>query len=184
MTRLLEAPRAAGAPGPPDPAAARPRRPLATRLKTPALYACTLSAAFGIAAILIAIVGKSPWDAAVAMYDGSLGSGASIGQSVDQAAPLLMVAVEEANLPAVELLVARGAPVNERDAHGATALALATQMGFEEAVVILLGAGADPNIADESGMTPLDVAEEHGAHDIAALILRRGGKPSRDLDLR
>jgi CDP-diacylglycerol--serine O-phosphatidyltransferase len=94
---------------------------------------------------------------------------------------LLMVAVEEANLPAVELLVARGAPVNERDAHGQSALALATQMGFEEAVVALLGAGADPNMADASGMTPLDVAEEHGAHDIAALILRHGGKPSRDL---
>jgi general nucleoside transport system permease protein len=93
MTRLLEAPRAAGAPGPPDPGAAPPRPRLAARLATPALYACTLTAAFAIAAILIAIVGKSPWDAAVAMYDGSLGSGASIGQTIDQAAPLLMVAV-------------------------------------------------------------------------------------------
>jgi CDP-diacylglycerol--serine O-phosphatidyltransferase len=97
---------------------------------------------------------------------------------------LLMVAVEEANLPAVELLVARGAPLDERDSHGATALALAAQMGFEEAVVALLAAGADPNLADASGMTPLDIAEEHGAHDIAALILRHGGKPSRELDLR
>jgi|RhiMethySRZTD1v2_1073278.scaffolds.fasta_scaffold01137_19 CDP-diacylglycerol--serine O-phosphatidyltransferase len=94
---------------------------------------------------------------------------------------LLMVAVEEANLPAVELLVARGAPLDEQDAHGATALALATQMGFEEAVEALLAAGADPNLADESGMTPLEVAEEHGAHDTAALLLRHGGKPNRDL---
>jgi hypothetical protein len=94
---------------------------------------------------------------------------------------LLMVAVEESNLPAVELLVARGAPLDERDAHGATALALATQMGFEEAVQALLAAGASPNIADASGMTPLDVAEEHAAHDIAALLLRHGGKAGRDL---
>ena len=94
---------------------------------------------------------------------------------------LLMVAVEESNLPAVELLVARGAPLDERDARGTTALALATQMGFDEAVEALLAAGADPNVADASGMTPLDVAEEHGAHDIAALLLRRGGKPGREL---
>jgi len=99
----------------------------------------------------------------------------------EEGTTLLMVAVEEANLPAVELLVARGAPLDEQDAHGATALALATQMGFEEAVEALLAAGADPNLADESGMTPLEVAEEHGAHDIAALLLRHGGTPNRDL---
>jgi general nucleoside transport system permease protein len=93
MTELLAAPPAAGAPGPPAPAAPPPRPPLARRLQTPVLYTLSLTAAFGIAAVLIAIVGKSPWDAAVAMYEGSLGSGASIGQSVDQAAPLLLVAV-------------------------------------------------------------------------------------------
>ena len=92
-----------------------------------------------------------------------------------------MVAVEESNLPGVELLVARGAPLDARDAQGATALALAAQMGFEEAVEVLLAAGADPNIADLAGFTPLDIAEEHGAHDVAAVLLRRGGKPSRAL---
>jgi ankyrin repeat protein len=89
--------------------------------------------------------------------------------------------VEESNLPAVELLVARGAPLDARDTQGTTALALAAQMGFDEAVEALLAAGADPNVPDLSGMTPLDVAEEHGAHDIAALLLRHGGKPSREL---
>ena len=52
-----------------------------------------------------------------------------------------MVAVEEANLPAIELLVARGAPLDLRDAQGATALALAAEMGFQEAVEVLLAAG-------------------------------------------
>jgi len=94
---------------------------------------------------------------------------------------LLMVAVEEANLPAVELLVARGASLDLRDDQGATALALAAEMGFQEAVEMLLAAGANPNLHDLSGMTPLDVADEHGAHDIAALLLRYGGKSSREL---
>jgi len=94
---------------------------------------------------------------------------------------LLMVAVEEANLPAIELLVARGASLDLRDEQGVTALALAAEMGFQEAVEMLLAAGANPNLHDLSGMTPLDVADEHGAHDISALLLRYVGKSSREL---
>jgi CDP-diacylglycerol---serine O-phosphatidyltransferase len=94
---------------------------------------------------------------------------------------LLMLAVEETNLPAVELLIARGAALDLRDSHGSTALALAAQMGFQEAVEVLLAARADPNTRDVSGMTPLDIAEEHGAHDVAALLLRFGARPAREL---
>ncbi|HXN15359.1 MAG TPA: ankyrin repeat domain-containing protein, partial [Usitatibacter sp.] len=94
---------------------------------------------------------------------------------------LLMVAVEEANLPAVELLLARGAALEPRDAQGASALTLAAEMGFQEAVEVLLIAGADPNARDLSGMTPLDIAEEHGAHDIAAVLLRFAAKSSKEL---
>ena len=94
---------------------------------------------------------------------------------------LLMVAVEETNLPAVELLVSRRASLDLRDDQGVTALALAAEMGFQEAVELLLAAGANPNLHDLSGMTPLDVADEHGAHDVAALLLRYGGKSSREL---
>ena len=94
---------------------------------------------------------------------------------------LLMAAVEETNLPAVELLVARGANLELRDPHGATALSLAVQMGFQEAVELLLGAGANANAQDVSGMTPLDIADDHGAHDIAVALLRHGAKAGRDL---
>ena len=94
---------------------------------------------------------------------------------------LLAVAVEETNLPAIELLISRGASLDLRDEYGQTALALATEIGFQEAVETLLAAGADPNTHDTSGMTPLDVADEHGAHDIAAILLRHGAKSSREL---
>jgi CDP-diacylglycerol--serine O-phosphatidyltransferase len=94
---------------------------------------------------------------------------------------LLMVAVEDTNLPAVELLVARGAALDLRDEQGLTALGLAAEMGFPEAVELLLASGANPNLHDLSGMTPLDIADEHQAHDIAALLLRYGGKSSREL---
>jgi Ca2+/Na+ antiporter len=94
---------------------------------------------------------------------------------------LLMVAVAESNLPAVELLVARGAALEIADDQGTTALLQAVEMGFEEAVEVLLQAGAHPNAHDLSGMRPLDVAEEHEAHDIAALLLRHGAQSSKEL---
>jgi CDP-diacylglycerol---serine O-phosphatidyltransferase len=94
---------------------------------------------------------------------------------------LLMVAIEEANLPAVQLLIARGAALNLGDSQGVTPLLLAVEMGFEEAVDVLLEAGADPNAHDLSGMRPMDVADEHEAHDIAALLLRRGAQSSKEL---
>jgi ankyrin repeat protein len=89
--------------------------------------------------------------------------------------------VEESNLPAVELLLARGATAGHRDGHGTSALALAAEMGFKEAVEVLLAAGADPNARDSAGLTALDLAEEHGSHDIAAALLRHGGKSGAEL---
>jgi len=94
---------------------------------------------------------------------------------------LLMVAIEETNLPAVELLLARGASADHRDEGGLTALALAAQMGFKEAVSVLLAAGADPNVRDEAGLTAMDLAEEHGSHDIVAELLRAGAKSGTEI---
>jgi CDP-diacylglycerol---serine O-phosphatidyltransferase len=94
---------------------------------------------------------------------------------------LLIFAVAENNLPAVELLVARGAALDLRDSSGSTALAHAVESGFQEAAETLLAAGANPNVHDLSGMTPLDIAEEHEAHDIAAVLLRYGAKSSKEL---
>jgi len=94
---------------------------------------------------------------------------------------LLMVAVEEANLPAIELMIARGATLDRRDEQGTTALALAAGMGFQEALEVLVAAGADPNVPDIAGLTALDIAEEHGSHDLAAVLLKRGAKPGREV---
>jgi CDP-diacylglycerol---serine O-phosphatidyltransferase len=94
---------------------------------------------------------------------------------------LLMVAIEEANLPAIELMIARGATLDARDEGGLTALGLAAEMGFQEALEVLVAAGADPNVRDNAGLTALDIAEEHGSHDLAAVLLKAGARPGRDL---
>ncbi|MFI6586959.1 ABC transporter permease [Embleya sp. NPDC050493] len=90
MTPTLISERAPAVAAPP----AGPRRRLRIAdPRTPLLYAASLSTALVLAGLLIALVGQSPWDAASAMYDGSLADGAAIGQSIDQAAPLLLVAI-------------------------------------------------------------------------------------------
>ena len=94
---------------------------------------------------------------------------------------LLMVAVEETNFPAIELLLNRGANPDHRDERGATALSLAAEIGFQEAAELLLAAGANPNLRDSAGMTALDIAEEHGSLEISALLLRNGAQSGRDL---
>ncbi|MFI6984349.1 ABC transporter permease [Embleya sp. NPDC050154] len=90
MTSTLTSERA---PAVAAPSAGPRRRPRIADLGTPLLYAASLSTALVLAGLLIALVGQSPWDAASAMYDGSLADGAAIGQSIDQAAPLLLVAI-------------------------------------------------------------------------------------------
>ena len=78
---------------------------------------------------------------------------------------VLMVAIEETNLPAVQLLVQRGAALDQRDEQGMTALALASEMGFQEAVEVLLAAVSQERLDrvrqayfDATGLKPTDAA--------------------------
>lgn len=63
------------------------------RVRTALLYAASLAVAFGLAAMVVTLGGHSPSDTLLALYQGSLEGGASIGQTVDEAVPLLLVAV-------------------------------------------------------------------------------------------
>jgi simple sugar transport system permease protein len=63
------------------------------RFSTLGLYAASLGGALLIVAGLVTASGYSAWDTLVALYQGSLQGGASIGLTIDEAAPLLLVAV-------------------------------------------------------------------------------------------
>lgn len=59
-----------------------------------ALYALAIFAALALSALLVVLAtDASPWSVFKAMYDGSLRDGAGIGLSLDEATPLLVVAV-------------------------------------------------------------------------------------------
>ncbi len=64
-----------------------------SRAATVALYVVSLAVAFGISALLVALTHGSPTKVFPAMYDGSVRSFGSFGYTLDNAAPLMIVAV-------------------------------------------------------------------------------------------
>jgi hypothetical protein len=74
----------------------------------------------------------------------------------------LMTAAAGNQIAVVKLLLAQGAPVDQRNAAGRTALLFAALYGRATVVDMLLSAGADPRGADAMGQTPLALANASG----------------------
>ena len=62
----------------------------------------------------------------------------------------------------VDLLLARGAPIDAADNRGRTALMIAAELGRGEIVGVLLRNGADRALKDKQGKTALDLAANDG----------------------
>jgi hypothetical protein len=80
------------------------------------------------------------------------------------------LAIERGHDDIYRLLMARGIPVNEKNAFGQTLLWVAANAGRTEIVKDLIARGADPRIRDQDGLTPVDAANNAGQWDIAKLI--------------
>lgn len=65
-------------------------------------------------------------------------------------------------LDILEMLLAKGAPVNAPSANGTTPLMMAASYGTEAVVLRLLDAGADRRLTNQRGMTAADAAEQAG----------------------
>jgi ankyrin repeat protein len=59
----------------------------------------------------------------------------------------------------VDLLLARGASLNDADNRGRTALMIAAELGYPATVDLLLKRGADAALKDREGKTALDLAK-------------------------
>ena len=73
-------------------------------------------------------------------------------------------------VPAIEMLLAMGAPIEAENRTGFSALHHAAESGSLEAARALLAAGADPLHANKAGRTPAVTAREQGNAEVAALI--------------
>lgn len=73
-------------------------------------------------------------------------------------------------VPAIQMLIAMGAPIEAVNLTGFSALHHAAEAGSTEAARALLAAGADPQHANKAGFLPADTAREQG-HDAIATLL-------------
>lgn len=102
--------------------------------------------------------------------------------------PDLFFALEHPNL--VQLILERGAHVDQPNSFGKTALMYAAEFDLPDTAQVLLQAGADPNARtvakptiacnpfERIGRTPLMYAAEHADEDMLALLIAAGADPS------
>jgi len=79
------------------------------------------------------------------------------------------------HLPMVDLLLARGAPLNAQNLAGATALFFAVEGNHTPVAQRLIERGADVNLAGRSGVTPVAAAAYRGKQ----YHCRRSARPWR-----
>lgn len=73
-------------------------------------------------------------------------------------------------VPAIQLLIALGAPLEAENRTGFSALHHAAEAGSLEAARALLAAGADPAHRNRAGFLPVETATERGNDSVAALL--------------
>ena len=89
----------------------------------------------------------------------------------------LYLAARSGRKEIVELLIAKGADVNEKDDfYGTTPLHWAAVYGHKEIAELLIGEGAEVNAMDNFGRTPLHWAKRKKHKETADLLRKHGAK--------
>ncbi|WP_287884530.1 MULTISPECIES: ankyrin repeat domain-containing protein [Paracoccus] len=102
-------------------------------------------------------------------------SGPLPGQAQTMHETALFTAAADGDASAIRTLLARGAPVDPRDAKGRTPLLVATHADRVEAARALIEAGADVNARDAIHDSPYLYAGARGHLEILELTLAHGG---------
>lgn len=124
---------------------------------------------------------KSPYESALmlALYRGKLDiakllieNGADPNQVSDRKLPLQAALGWKGSRPLVELLLEKGALINQSDGHGMTPLKYA--IDGPDRLRFLIERGADVNQQDDQGRTPLHFAAEKFCVRSAQIFIRHG----------
>ncbi len=93
----------------------------------------------------------------------------------DGITPFMVAAIVGAPPIIFNLMLNKGAKVNEQDADGDTALIMAASSGNEEVVKLLIAAGANVNIRNSDNETALSYAKEAGENATIIKLLKDAG---------
>ena len=130
--------------------------------RTPLVAACMLKSRFDLGVVSLLLDAK-----------------ASVDQRAADASQLFPLMAGLHNQACVELLLERGADVEQADGAGYTPLLAACEWGLADAVRSLLAHGADPTAkGKEAGFTPLVAASMAGKPECVLLLLQAGVDPS------
>ena len=149
------------------------------RIRLSALLVATAAAVLLFGSSLLAQDAQGRlWDAAIAgdtlAIRQALADGAKIDSLDTRRNPNGRLALNWAawynRVPAIELLLAMGAPIEAENRTGFSALHHAAEAGSMDAARVLLAAGADPMHANKGGQTPAVTARAQGNDEVAALI--------------
>lgn len=104
-------------------------------------------------------------------------SQAKASATINEYAGSLIIAASKGDMPAVQLLLAKGAPVNETDkSSGSNPLFEAIMIDRLDIVKLLVEKGANVNAQLNDGQSMLTIAKRRGRPDVIAFLESKGTK--------